>query len=427
MKVLLLSPDSPDCTTIAEWLRSRGYTVEAVSTASEAMEVVGAKAPRFALVDLAGRTEAMKFLRSLVTDQHAIWVVAIADRRHPAATAEALRLGAVDIVPRPVREPDVIASLGNAREFAGLAARPAPAAPEYPPVDGVLTLSPRMREVYEMARRVAPSRCPVLLIGERGTGRETIARMVHHHSSLSDRPFWKIPAGAAAPSELSEIPAEGDGTIFVEELSEVDADVQSRILRIVSNEPGPDAILERRGFRVLAAVQPNVETLIERRVVQRALVATLSVLTLELPTLRERPQDIPALAAHFLKEACHRNGVVPKSFSRSALALLASLPWRGNAGELKGLVERLAVLVPRGVILQEDVLQHVRFGDVQAIGRASGSLRDARRKFEREYITAVLQKHQWRMEGAAGELGIERTNLYRKIKQLGITRSDRHK
>lgn len=424
MKVLLLSADPADRARVSDWLRSRGYTVFPVSTSAKAAGALEASSPRFVFVDLAARHEALKFLRSLVTDQHQVWTVAIADRHDAGVTAEALRLGAVDIVPRPLEESSVIAALANAREVASLPSRRQGPAIDEVSGDGVLALSPRMREVYELARRMASSRCPVLLVGERGTGRETIARTIHRHGPLGSRTFWKIAAGPGGASELKERSSKDEGTIYIEELGELPADGQARLARLLADSRAHEASKGRGGFRVIAAAQPYIESLAERRVVSRALVDALSVLRLELPPLRERPQDIPALAMHLLKEACGRHGIPAKSLSRSALSLLASLPWRGNAYELNGLVERLAVLVARGVILQEDVLQHVRIDGAQSHGGPGTSLRGARRQFEREFIAAALQRNQWRMDAAARELGIERTNLYRKMKQLEITRPD---
>jgi DNA-binding NtrC family response regulator len=154
--------------------------------------------------------------------------------------------------------------------------------------------------------------------------------------------------------------------------------------------------------------------------VRGGLIESIAVVRIDLPPLRQRGQDVPLLATHFLKEACRRNDVPPKTFSRSALTLLSSLPWPGNAAELRALTERLAILVSRGVVMLEDVLANVRFDGVEAVGRDRGSLKNARERFERDYVTAVLQHHKGRMGAAARELGIERTNLYRKIKQLKI-------
>lgn len=419
MTVILLAPESPDRAAIVEWLGARGYKVIARAASSEALEALTPDAS-FALVDLSARQQSLSFLRALVTGDRIAWCIAVADRRDAGVTAEALRLGVVDIVTRPLREQDLVAALANAREFAGLAARkPAPAGPS--PAEGLYTQSPRMREVYDMARRVAPSRCPVLLVGERGTGRETLARTIHSHGTLREAPFVTL-SGASPASELREAlhDSASTSTVYIEDVGELSADSQlalERWLAAVHGANGPT-------HRVIAGAQPRIFAMMERGVFRSALFDALSVVRFDLPTLRERPQDIPLLAVYFLKQSCGRHGTHAKTFSRSALALMSSLPWRGNAAELGGLVERLALMVPRGVILQEDVLQHVRFDDAQARGGSVGTLKEARRQFEREFIASVLQRHGWRMEAAASELGIERTNLYRKIKQLSIVRGD---
>jgi DNA-binding NtrC family response regulator len=272
-----------------------------------------------------------------------------------------------------------------------------------------------------MARRVAPSRCPVLLVGERGTGRETLARVIHAHGTLRKAPFVKL-NGAAPVSEIREALHDSTptSTVYIEDVGELALDAQLALERWLAAVHGVNGATHR----IIAAAQPRIFGFMERRTFRDPLFEALSVVRFELPTLRERPQDIPLLALYFLKESCARHGAQAKTFSRSALALMSSLPWRGNAAELRGLVERLALMVPRGVILQEDVLQHVRFDDAQARGGSAGSLREARRQFEREFIASALQRHGWRMEAAATELGIERTNLYRKIKQLSIIRGD---
>jgi len=173
-------------------------------------------------------------------------------------------------------------------------------------------------------------------------------------------------------------------------------------------------------LRFIAATPPRVDDWVDRGDLRADLVEALGVVRIELPPLRQRTEDIPLLATHFLKEACRRNGIPPKTFSRSALTLLSAMPWPGNASELRALTERLAVLITRGVVLLEDVLANVRLEGAEALGGPSGTLREARERFERDYVASVLQHHRGRMGDAARELGIERTNLYRKIKQLNI-------
>jgi DNA-binding NtrC family response regulator len=422
MRVLLLSAEPADRSRIADWLASRGYKVATATTAAKAMAALPAGAT-FAVVDLAARTEALKFLRALITGEHTVWSVGIADRRDAGSTSEALRLGIVDVIARPLREADVVGALANAREFAGLAARRDPASPD-PPEGAVFTGSPRMREIYELARRIAPSRCPVLLVGERGTGRETVARAIHQYSQLRDAEFVRGSCDLLDRKGLESLLGLDEASLFLESVGEMGSVMQGCLEEWITSERPLMRPPDKHGLRLIFAARPRIDTLVSRGDFRRPLFEAISVVRLDLPLLCERPQDIPLLAIHFLKLACARYELAPKTFSRSALMLLAALPWHGNAIELRGLANRLAVLVPRGVVLQEDVLQHLRFDDVEARGASGGTLREARQQFEREFIASALQRHQWRMEAAASELGIERTNLYRKMKQLSIVRGE---
>ena len=273
-----------------------------------------------------------------------------------------------------------------------------------------------MRDVLAIVRRVAQSRCSVLIVGERGTGRETIAHAIHDHGPRKEGVFIKFVCSdidAGAFTAALDPAAFRNATLYLEDLGELPVDMQLRLeTRLV--EGGDD------GPRVLGAPQPRIADRVERGLFRPTLLEALSVVRIDLPPLRQRAADIPLLATHFLKEACKRHDGPAKAFSRGALSLLAALPWPGNAAELRALTERLAILVPRGVVLLEDVLANVRLDAAEAIGSDRGSLKAARERFERDYVTAVLQHHRGRMGAAAKELGIERTNLYRKIKQLKI-------
>jgi two-component system nitrogen regulation response regulator NtrX len=283
----------------------------------------------------------------------------------------------------------------------------------------VFGASPAIREVLALVRRIAPTRANLMVLGERGTGRESVARAVHAQSPRRDKPFLKID-GPQAPAALATVlhgtPAPGT-TIYLDEINNLSMGAQQEIIEFLRHHEGREESLD---LRFIAATPPRVDDWVERGELRADLVETLGVVRIELPPLRQRTEDIPLLATHFLKEACRRHGIPPKTFSRSALILLAALPWPGNAAELRALTERLAVLISRGIVLLEDVLSNVRLEGAEALGGPSGTLREARERFERDYVAAVLQHHRGRMGDAARELGIERTNLYRKIKQLNI-------
>ena len=418
--ILLIAAPSGERDGVKEMLERRGHQVTEIEEPAQARTFLEAPPdpPPIVILDL-GQADALKFLRLPAVRRAGAPMVCIADRRRPDASAEALRLGIADLVARPIREDELGAALDNAREFANVAgrARIEPATQSEPMAGSVFGASPAIRETLALVRRIAPSRCNVLVLGERGTGRESVARAVHAQSPHHAQPFVKIECGVAADDLFAAFPEESfaGSTIYFEEIADLPAAGQLALLEIIKrrDEAGAD-------LRFIGSSAPRIDDQVARRELRPDLVETLGVVRLQLPPLRQRTEDIPLLATHFLKESCKRNAVPPKTFSRSALTLLAALPWPGNMAELRALTDRLAVVITRGLVLLEDVLANVRLDRAEALGGPSGTLRDARERFERDYVAAVLQHHRGRMGDAAAALGIERTNLYRKIKQLNI-------
>lgn len=421
--LLLIAPPSSERDEIVTFLEARGFHVAlagAPQPAGRALEAV--------IVDLVS-SDALKYLRRHAPNAR-IPVICVADRRRPNAASDALRLGAADIVARPLRFDELQASLANVAELqnapsdAEEIADPIPGPVDGPP-DGVFGVSPAMQDVLTLVRRIAPSSSGVLIVGERGTGREMVARAIHARSPRRDGTFVKMACGAATMEELAAQLDEPDAahrTVYLEDLSELPLELQDFLeWRLSTDVAGSAPADAAHRVRVIAGAQPRLFDWIERRLVSRDLVEAIAVVRIDLAPLRQRAQDIPLLAMHFLKEACRNAGVPPKIFSRGAVQLLHALPWRGNAAELKSLCERLTVVVPRGVVALEDVLGNVRFDAADAIGRSDETLRVARERFERDYVAAVVQQHRGRIGAAAKQLGIERTNLYRKLKQLNIT------
>lgn len=418
--ILLIAAESGEREGLPSILERRGHALTLVEQAAQARAILDDHPdPNLVIVLDLARPDALRFLRAPTVQRAGIPVICVADRRKPDASSDALRLGIADLVARPVREDDLIAAIANAREFAHIAgaSKPEPTPGIELPAGSVFGASPAIREVLALVRRIAPSRCNVLIVGERGTGRESVAKAVHAQSPCRDKPFLKFDCAAAKagiPTALTEPLAPGT-TIYLDELNELPPAVQREVAELLRRDAADSANL-----RFIATTAPRVDDWVGRGDLRADLVEALSVIRIELPPLRQRTEDIPLLATHFLKEACRRNGIPPKTFSRSALTLLAALPWPRNTAELRALTERLTVLITRGIVLLEDVLANVRLEGAEALGRPSGTLREARERFERDYVAAVLQHHRGRMGDAARELGIERTNLYRKIKQLNI-------
>jgi DNA-binding NtrC family response regulator len=216
------------------------------------------------------------------------------------------------------------------------------------------------------------------------------------------------------------------GTLFLVNLGEAPARIQSRLARLLRDR---EAHVDDTGalidldVRVIASVEPDMDAAVADGRLRRDLIDRLPLPTIDVPPLSRRREDIPLLAVHFLRQAAAKDESAPKTFSRAAMAVLSALPWHGNARELAALVETLARSVRRPVVQLDDVLDHARLDGASSRIDPGISLRDAKARFERECITAVLIRHHGRVGEAAKALGIQRTNLYRKVRQLNVARS----
>ena len=403
------------------------------------------------LIDLRENGEALRITRAVRAQHPQAIVIGVADPARPYAAAEAIRAGVFDVLPRPAQAGDLRALISNAREQATLAASVQPRSVESPAF-GLVGNSPAMRPVMDLVQRGASGRCGILVCGERGSGREMIARAIHAHGP-STAPFVQVDCSAPVPEDVelelfgvaikraavgtperrslerirrgSRLHDAAGGVLFLENVAELSARAQARLVRIMRDR---EVFIEEArhrmaiDVRVIASADASITAALEEGRLRPDLHERLSLIRIDLPSLRQRREDIPMLATHFLKELCQANGKPMKTLTRPALTLLAALPWRGNLPELKGLLERLILLVPQGLIRLEDVLTHTHLdGSVSTI-RVDATLRQARARFETEYIAAVLQHQHGRIADAARVLGVQRTNLYRKMRRLNLMR-----
>jgi len=404
------------------------------------------------LVDLRENGEALRVTRAVRAQHPQAIVIGVADPVRPSASAEAIRAGVFDVVPRPLKARDLEALISNAREQAALAVTPQRRTSEALPY-GIIGTSPAMRLVMDLVLRAASAKCGITISGERGTGREMIARAILAHGPDPDAPFVKLDCSSPAPEDIelqlfgtvakkwtggtperrtlerlgqgSKIEEAAGGILFLENLAEMPARVQARLVHVLRDR---EASIDGRAasmaldLRPIASVDNTIHAAIDEGTLRADLHERLSLIQIDVPAFRQRREDIPVLATHFLKELCHKNGQSMKSLTRPALTMLAALPWRGNAPELKALLERLILLVPHGLIRLEDVLAHTQLEGTIGPTGVDATLRKARARFERDYIAAVLQHHHGRIADAARVLGIQRTNLYRKMRRLNLMR-----
>lgn len=439
-------------TDVAVLLRGLGFHAVQVDTS----DIVKALADpvSLCLIDLRENGEAIRVARTVRAQQPQAVVIGISDPARPAAAADAIRAGVFDVLPRPPSARDLEAIIANAREQANLAAAAATSQAPEPASYGIVGTSASMRAVMDLVQRAALGRCGILISGERGTGREMVARAIHAHGPNRNAPFVKVDCSSPSPEDIeldlfgvinkrsgsgaperrslerlgrqSRLLEAGDGILFLENVADLPARVQARLVRVlrdrevfVADGREPIAL----DVRPIAAVDGSIEAALDEGRLRADLHERLSLIRIYVPALRQRREDVPVLATHFLKELCKTNGRPIKTLTRPALTLLAALPWRGNAPELRGLLERLILLVPQGLIRLEDILAHTQLeGSISPTG-VDATLRQARARFERDYIAAVLQHQHGRIAEAARVLGIQRTNLYRKMRRLNLMRA----
>lgn len=330
--------------------------------------------------------------------------------------------------------------------------------------------SPGMRAVVRAAIPAAESSDGVLIRGESGTGKQTIAKAIHAASALGQAanveallregpgsfrdasPFVTVDCtraqeveraifGAqrthhAAPEQVEPVAHESalhramGGTLFLRAVHEMPGRVQRRLARtlrdgeviLVPNSGAPPT-LTAIGIRVIASTDPS-KFLGDDRITPE-LEKHLARHRIDVPPLRHRKQDLPALVRRLLGEACDSFDMPKKGTSRQALSLLCALPWHGNIRELQEMLRTIASAVPGPLIRVTDILTSIRLDERTVSFVGNGTLKEAKARFERDYIAAILARHNGRMAEAAKVLGMQRTNLYRKVKQLAVSRPGR--
>jgi two-component system, NtrC family, nitrogen regulation response regulator NtrX len=303
--------------------------------------------------------------------------------------------------------------------------------------------------VHEFVRRAAVSDGGVLITAERGCAVESLARELHARGRHRRGPFVTVDCasadvgvidrtlfGAPAADEHADVEAIATvsrvaqargGVLFLQNVAELPASAQSRLARIARDgEVRVDGATVETGFRLVAGATPGIDADVDARRFRFDLFRRLAIVRIDLPPLRDRQEDVPALAARLLDDVCAARAAAPRTFTQAALALIGALTWPGNLHELREVIDRVVLETTDPIVHVEHLLPALHLQRTHAAFTPSGNLREARLRFEREYIASVLQHHGWHMAEAAQTLGIQRPNLYRKARQLGIPLARAH-
>lgn len=466
-RVLVVDDDVIVARAMAAYLQSVGYDAHAVHDAAAALRRIeqgmGDDAGPFLVMvadvsmpDVSG----LDLIERALAIDPALVPIVITGYGTIESAVRSIRLGAIDYLTKPIIDQELRLAIEKAvrqRTLRGPDERRRRPLEFAPGLDSIVGVDERMRQLYETVKAVAPSRTTVLMCGESGTGKSLIARAIHRNSPRADGPFVEISCGSIPDTLLeSELfghvrgaftgahtdkpgrfKAAHGGTLFLDEINSASPGMQLKLLRVIQEralEPvGSHETIEVDVRIVLASNQP-LEDLVARGEFRQDLYYRINVVTIELPPLRDRVSDIPLLAEHFLVMKSEEAGRQIIGFSDEAMAMLRQYPFPGNARELENLIERAVVLTRSPRIGVDDLPPHVR-GETTSplLERSSGNvfdydagspvpLREALEEPERRIILAALQANHWNRQQTADQLGINRTTLYKKIKQYGLER-----
>jgi len=355
---------------------------------------------------------------------------------------EATRAGAFDFLEKPLSRDKVLVAVKNAVEQASLREENALLRELVGQTPRMIGSSHAFQHAVEQAAMAARSDARVLLIGESGTGKELLATHIHQLSPFASGPFVKVNC-AAIPTELLESELFGHekgaftgaaglrrgkfeladgGSIFLDEVGDLHPASQAKLLRVLQEGEfhrvgGEQSV--RVTVRVISATNRDLTALVARQQFREDLYYRLSVVPIRVPALRERPRDLKQLAEYFLAEFCARNNFKPKTLDDAVFPVFEKYHWPGNARELRNIVERMAILSPGPVLTVDSIPVEVRILESET---APSTLQLARDTAEREHLRRALDQAGWNVSAAARALGVERTNLHKRIRALGLSR-----
>src|SRR5213594_465868 len=449
---ILIVDDEPGVrTALGGVLRDEGYSVEAVSSGEDCLERLTRGAVDLILLDvwLPGM-DGLATLARLRERQVDAQIVLISGHGNIESAVRAIKMGAFDFVEKPLSLDKTVLIVNNALRQRRLEAENRALRARVDRTQTMVGESDGMRQLREQVAMAAPTNGRVLIYGENGTGKELVARTIHALSRRRTGAFVEVNC-AAIPEELIESELFGHvrgaftgavadrrgkfevadgGTIFLDEIGDMSLKTQAKVLRVLQEqtmEPVGGTTRIKVDARVLAATNKDLQAEIRAGRFRDDLYFRLNVIPIFVPPLRERQEDIPLLADHFMAEFAREYGRRVKSFDRGAVNVLQQYAWPGNVRELRNVIERLVIMVPGDMISSPDL----SFLDSSGLARPAGddasaerlSLHEARDRFERDLILRTLAEQQGNMSRTAEVLGVERSNLYRKMKAFGIAPS----
>ncbi|MBL8027475.1 MAG: sigma-54-dependent Fis family transcriptional regulator [Fibrobacteres bacterium] len=454
-KILIIDDEINIRKSLSEIMSDESHECITAATGNEGLSSFSEFRPDVVLLDVRlPDTDGIEVLKKIKASGLDVEVIMISGHATIESAVKAVKIGAYHFIQKPLSLIEVKQSVRHAAEAKKQR-------------DALLILrhsederykmvgeSPALLKLKEQLSRVAPTNGRVMINGESGTGKELAAYAIHRESKRANAPFIKVNC-AAIPQNLIESELFGHekgaftgaiamrtgcfeladcGTLFLDEIGDMDLSTQARVLRVLQEGEftrvgGTKTI--KVDVRVIAATHRNLEEMVSSGAFREDLYFRLNVVPIRMPSLSDRASDIPLLANHFLERYAIESGSVKKQLSPEARIFLTGEPFRGNIRELKNRIERAAILCP-GTAIEVSYLNGEAFSLRADVASPKGSstlftttrpLSEAKDMLEAEFVKTQLEINNWDIPETAEKLGIARTNLHRKIKQLGITKA----
>ncbi|MBE6288813.1 MAG: sigma-54-dependent Fis family transcriptional regulator [Bacteroidaceae bacterium] len=442
--ILVIDDDSAIRTSLSFMLKRAGYEVLAVDGPKEAMVIVRNETPRLILMDMnfslsTTGEEGLTLLKQVKLFRPEVPVILMTAWGSIGLAVDGMKAGAFDFVTKPWNNMALMQRIETALQ---LTEKQHAVKESISGFDRsfIIGESRALNDVLKVVERIAKTNASVLITGESGTGKELIAEAIHRNSKRADKPFVKVNLGGISQSlfesemfghkkgaftdavadRKGRFELADKGTIFLDEIGELDLSCQVKLLRVLQEqtfEPLGDSKPKKVDIRVVSATNANLQQMVQDKAFREDLFYRINLITIHLPALRERKEDIPLLAAHFAQKQCEANGLPIVTISKEANDYLSSLPYPGNIRELKNLVDRTILVSTNNPLQVSDFQQQYQGNYSLQNADADGLTLD-----EMEYIAIkkAYEKYHGNVSQMASALGLSRQALYRRMEKYQL-------
>ena len=447
--ILIVDDDSAVRSSLSFMLKRAGYNVKVVSGPREAIDIVRAEAPALILMDMnftlsTTGEEGLTLLKQVKVFRPEVPVILMTAWESIQLAVQGMQAGAFDFITKPWNNAALLQRIETALE---LTAAPKEVLEEQSNVlnrSHIVGKSQGLMEVLNTVARIARTNASVLITGESGTGKELIAEAIHINSQRTKQPFVKVNLGGisqslfesemfghkkgaftdASADRIGRFEMANKGTIFLDEIGDLDLSCQVKLLRVLQDQTFEvlgDSRPRKVDVRVVSATNADLRKMVSERTFREDLFYRINLITVKLPSLRERREDIPLLARHFADRQAEINGLPRTDFSADALNFLSRLPFPGNIRELKNLVERTILVSGKSVLDASDFdAQYLRHDEPAKAAEGTSFAGMTLDEIERQTILQALEQHKGNLSQVALSLGISRAALYRRLEKYNI-------